>query len=185
MLPFIKRQGNHVVLREEKKVGGVSKAVVRAHAVVQAADTRPETWRKALGKLTNGGRDMQLVLIDLMHGNAYQPQILDASGNPTGKVTDIIVPTPEVRRAAAMNLHEMLHGKAVAETEVRAAEAEASKKLQLESMSDAELEKYIEGEYVVLSPGEVAPEEGSPPLEGTRENAAPEAAVPGSPFKRR
>ena len=157
MLPFLKRQGNNVVLREEAKpdpgAPRWARVVVRAHAIVQKADSRPETWRRALSKLTNGGKDMQVALINIMHGNAYRPQIVDLEGNPTGQVTDLIIPTAEVRRAAAMNLHEMLHGKAVVETEVRVAEAEASTRLQLESMSDAELERFIEGEYQELAEG--------------------------------
>lgn len=188
MLPFIKRQGNSVVLRTATPAQP-SKAMVKAHAVVQRAEARPETWRKALGKLTNNGGDVHLVLINLMHGNAYRPQVVDAAGNPTGQVGELIVPTPEVRRAAAMNLHEMLHGKSVAETEVRAAEAEASKKLQLESMSDAELEKYIDGEYTDLSLGEGAPEAG-PRGDGIGDDrrgrvAAPQGGERKSPFRLR
>lgn len=171
MLPYkTSRQGNHVVVRETKEVDGVPRQVVKAHAVVQRADTRPETWRKALSKLTNGGKDMQLVLIDLMHGNAYTPRIYDANGKELPHVRcEPIIPTPEVRRASAMNLHEMLHGKAVAETEVRTSEREAEKKLQLESMSEAQLQAYIDGEYTLLESGTETPE-----VEGTPENVESE-----------
>jgi hypothetical protein len=182
MLPFIKRQGNTVVLRSGAEP---SKALVKAHAVVQRADARPDTWRKALGKLTNNGADIHLVLINLMHGNAYRPQVLDEKGNPTGQVMELVVPTPEVRRAASMNLHEMLHGKAVPETEVRIAEAEASKKVQLESMTDAELEKYIEGEYKLLPEGVTT----APREDGTHDEpervATPEGREHGTPLRPR
>lgn len=159
-LPFkTSRQNNNVVVREEKLVNGVPKSVVKAHAVVQRADTRPQTWRRALAKLTNGGQDMQLVLIDLMHGNAYTPKVYDKDGKErVGVSCEPIIPSAEVRRAAAMNLHEMLHGKAVAETEVLTSEREAEKKLQLESMSDAQLQAYIDGEYEVLGSGTETPE---------------------------
>jgi hypothetical protein len=179
MLPFIKRQGNSLVKRETVEVGGVPKQMVRAHAVVQRAAASPETWRKALAKLTNNGADMHVVLVNLALGNAYRPQVIGPDGNPTGQVMELIVPTPEVRRASAHNVHEMLHGKAVAETELVAAEAEASKMRQLESMSDLELERYIEGDYTVLSPGESIPEEGTP------RNATEKATHPRrSPFAR-
>lgn len=142
------------MLRDEK-------GMVRAHATVQRADTRLETWRRALSKLTNGGKDMQLVLIDLMHGNAYTPRVFDKDGNEVPNIRcEPIIPTPEVRRASAMNLHEMLHGKAVAETEVRSSEREAEKKLQLESMTDAQLQAYVDGEYELLT-GPETPEEGT------------------------
>jgi hypothetical protein len=158
------RQGNNVVLREEKlDASGVPRSVVKAHALVTRADTRPETWRRALAKLTNGGKDMQLVLIDLMHGNAYTPKVFDKDGKERiGVSCEPIIPSAEVRRAAAMNLHEMLHGKAVAETEVVASEREAEKKLQLESMSDAQLQLYIDGEYTLLTSGTETPDEGTP-----------------------
>lgn len=157
-LPYKKtsRQGNNVVLREEKLTpSGVPVYVVKAHAKVQRADTRPETWRRALSKLTNGGKDMQLVLLDLMNGNAYTPRVFDRDGKELPNVRcEPIIPSAEVRRAAAMNLHEMLHGKAVAETEVISSEREAEKVKQLESMSDAQLEAFIEGEYLEFNEGE-------------------------------
>ena len=143
MLP-IKRQGNHVVLRDDK-------GKVRAHALMSRAAT-PETWRRGLHKLTDGGRDMQLTLIDLMHGNVYQPRL------PDGRLSsEIIIPTPEVRRAAAMNLHEMLHGKAVAETEVLASDREAEKKVQLESMTNEQLQAYVDADYKELLPESTEP----------------------------
>lgn len=154
----VSRQGNSVVVREEREVAGVPKMVVAAHAIVQRADTRPETWRRALYRLTNGGQDMQLALIDLMHGNAYTPKVFDKHGREKEGVScEPIIPSAEVRRAAAMNLHEMLHGKAVAETEVIASEREAEKKMQLESMSDAQLQQYIDGEFRLLNESEEAP----------------------------
>lgn len=163
----VSRQGNSVVVREEVLIDGVPKSIVKAHAVVQRATTRPETWRKALAKLTNHGEAMQVVLIDLMHGNAYTPRIYDKDGKEKPGVScEPIIPSPEVRRAAAMNLHEMLHGKAVAETEVIASEREAEKKVQLESMSDAQLQSYIDGEYKTLDGGEDAPE-AAPREDGT------------------
>lgn len=143
MLP-LKRQGKHLTLRTEK-------GVIKAHATVQAGDAKPQTWRRALSRLTNGGKDIHEVLIDLMHGNGYTPRIFGVDGKEdTSRRCEPIIPTPEVRRQAAMNLHEMLHGKAVAETEVRASENEAALKLQLESMSDDQLQRYIDGEYKMI-----------------------------------
>lgn len=147
MLP-LKRQGSHLVARRED-------GTVKAHATVQRADTRPQTWRRALSKLTNDGNDMLECLYSLMHGNAYTPRVFDKHGKEDlTKACDPIIPTAEVRRMSAMNLHEMLRGKAVAETEVIASEREAEKAKQLESMSDEQLQAYIDGEYKLIEPGE-------------------------------
>lgn len=170
MLP-LSRQGNHLVARRED-------GTVKAHAVVQRAEKRPQTWRRALARLTNDGQDMLECLYSLMHGNAYTPRVYGADGKPVpGKECAPIIPTPEVRRAAAMNLHEMLRGKAVAETEVIASEREAEKKLQLESMSDAQLQAYIDGEYKLLDGGEDTPEVTTPREDG---DAAPETVDQGA-----
>lgn len=159
MLP-LKRQGKHLTLRTEK-------GVIKAHATVQAGEARPQTWRRALSRLTSGGKDIHEVLIDLMHGNGYTPRIFDKDGNEdTSRRCEPIIPTPEVRRQAAMNLHEMLHGKAVAETEVRASEREAEKKLQLESMTNEQLQAYIDGEYKMMEPGGEESPETMPQGEG-------------------
>jgi hypothetical protein len=153
MLP-LKRQGAHLVARR-------ADGTVKAHVRAQKTDQRPQTWRRALSKLTNEGNDMLECLYALMHGNAYTPKVYDRFGKEDlTKECEVIIPTAEVRRAAAMNLHEMLRGKAVAETEVIASEREAEKAKQLESMSDAQLQSYIDGEYKMMEPGESHPAEG-------------------------
>ena len=152
MLP-LKRQGAHLVARR-------SDGSMKAHALVQKADQRPQTWRRALSKLTNDGSEMLECLYSLMHGNAYTPRVFDRYGKEDlTQVCEPIIPTAEVRRMSAMNLHEMLRGKAVAETEVSASEREAEKSKQLESMSDEQLQSYINGEYKLVGPGESQPEE--------------------------
>lgn len=147
MLP-LKRQGAHLVLRNDD-------GTIKAHALAKKNDQRPQTWRRALSRLTNDGEDALKTLVDLNNGNAYTPKVYDRNGkeDPT-QVCAPIIPTAEVRRASAMNIHEMLRGKAVAETEVIASERAAEKKIQLESMSDAQLQAYIDGEFKVLEPGD-------------------------------
>lgn len=152
MLP-LKRQGAHLVARR-------ADGTVKAHAIAQKADQRPQTWRRALSKLTNDGNDMLECLYSLMHGNAYTPRVYDRFGKEDlTKECEVIIPTAEVRRQAAMNLHEMLRGKAVAETEVISSEREAEKAKQLESMSDEQLQSYINGEYKLVGSGESHPAE--------------------------
>lgn len=155
MLP-LGRQGKKLVARDDT-------GRIRAHAVVQNPnDTRPQTWRRALSRLTNDGMDMLECLYSLMHGNAYTPKVYDQHGKlDPNRTCDPIIPTAEVRRAAAKDLHEMLRGKAVAETEVIASEHEAAKLKQLDSMSDAQLQAYIDGEYKLVESGESLPTEGA------------------------
>ena len=143
MLP-LKKQGDVLVQRDNE-----GKVVAKALSKVARGVPIPlETWRKTLSRLTNGGEDILVALIDLAQGNPFVPPPLS-----DGRQFEPIIPSPEVRRAALMNLHEMLRGKSVAETEVRAAEDEASKKLQLESLSTEQLKEYLVGEFKVIDGG--------------------------------
>lgn len=145
----LQRQGPHLAMRNEKgdlEVDSKGKAV----AAVAPNGASPETWRRALKKLTRGGMDIHERLLRIGMG-----EILISRGEmPDGTeiVSEPQVPTPEVQRAALMNLHEMMFGKAVAETEVNQSEVEAAKRQALEAMSEADLLKIIEGEYKQLEP---------------------------------
>lgn len=132
MLKMLVREGNKLVARDENKnvVTEKGKAVA---VVLPKPDAPQETWRKSIARLTRNGRDMQDVLYNLAMGNAYEVKL------PDGRVSEPIIPTAEVRRACAVTLHEWLHGKAVAQTEVMAAEKEAEDVQQYRALSDAEL----------------------------------------------
>lgn len=137
------KQGNVVVRRD-------SEGQVVAAAVAPPLSAHPTkevrlTWRRALSKLTNGGVDNFLELINLRNGKPISVEM------PDGRMSEPIIPTPEVRRAAAMNLHEMLHGKAVAETEIKKSEEESEERARLQAMSDEQLRQVIDGEYKRLN----------------------------------
>lgn len=121
----VEKQGNVLVVRD-------AKGEVVASANVAKAPTK-ESWRRALAKLTNNGKDLDEILLSLAHGVPYEPTL------PDGRKAEPIIPTPEVRRAAAMNLLENLRGKAVAQTEVLAAEKADEDLVQYAALSDAQL----------------------------------------------
>jgi phosphoribosylcarboxyaminoimidazole (NCAIR) mutase len=88
-------------------------------------------------RLTNDGKDVMEVLYNLAMGSAVISQL------PDGRVSEPIIPSPEVRRAAAVDLLHMLHGKPVAQTEVVKAEQEAEDVAQYAALSDDELERLL------------------------------------------
>ena len=106
------------------------------------------SWRDALRRLTNDGQDLYEVLYNLAMGVPHIATL------PDGRQTEPTVPTFEVRRAAAVDLIQFLHGKAVAQSEVSKAEADARIAQQVGAMSDGELLKIIEGSYKTLSEGQ-------------------------------
>jgi hypothetical protein len=118
------QQGRTLVARDEKG------SPVQALALDQPINKK--TWRKALKELTNDGADIHVVLVNLSKG----VPIVHRFG---GLESEPIIPSPEVMRAAAMDLHRIMHGKEVAETEVIKAEEEAAKAQQLAAYSTQEL----------------------------------------------
>jgi hypothetical protein len=100
-------------------------------------DVKRETWRGVMRRLTNDGKDVMEVLYNLAMGNVLVAQL------PDGRVSEPMVPSPEVRRAAAVDLLHMLHGKPVAQTEVVKAEQEAEDVAQYAALSDEQLEELL------------------------------------------
>jgi hypothetical protein len=134
-------QGGVAVIREGNKV--VDSTPVKSHADLAKNRARTpegakrETWRGVMRRLTNDGKDVMEVLYNLAMGNVLVAQL------PDGRVSEPIVPSPEVRRAAAVDLLHMLHGKPVAQTEVVKAEQEAEDVAQYAALSDDELERLL------------------------------------------
>ena len=127
-------QGGVLVARDENE------RVVAAHPVPAEGKSiaqKKETWRTAMRRLTNDGLDQMTVLHNLSQGIAYKVTL------PDGRESEPIIPTPEVRRAAAIDLLHMLHGKPVAQTEVVRAEQEAEDAAQYASFSDEQLEQAL------------------------------------------
>lgn len=87
------------------------------------------TWRAALRHITNDGEDAMVVLRDLMEGRPFVATL------PDGRQSEPVIPSPEVRRAAALDILHLLHGKPVAQTEVLKAEREAEDLEKYKAMS--------------------------------------------------
>lgn len=130
---MLKRQGSKLVNRDAE-----------THEIKKTSDGRPmsfevapkakkETWRRALSKLTDNGKLLDDVLLNLAAGNAYTAKL------PDGRESAPIVPSPEVRRAAAIDILHMIRGKPVSQTEVMAAEKEAEELEKYSAISDADL----------------------------------------------
>lgn len=124
----LSRQGDRVVARDENgKVVGSS---------IVTRDATKRTWRRLLKEMTHDGADVMAVLHNLAMGHAY-------TAVHDGKETEPIVPSPEVRRAAAMDLLTFLHGKPVAQTEVAKADEVAEEMVQYSAMSETELRRIV------------------------------------------
>jgi hypothetical protein len=140
------RQGNLVVLRD-KDGRVVQDEYQQAKAAVlptrKADKLDAYTWRHFLRKMTNGGDDLLLNMIALANGIPH-------SVTHNGQESTPVIPSPEVRRAANMDLITLLHGKAVAQTEVIAAEKEASEAAQYQAMSDDALLKLVSKDPATL-----------------------------------
>jgi hypothetical protein len=148
ILKKLTRQGDLLVHRDlrtgqvvhDRKTGTVA-------AVIDPV--RPETWRQGLAKLTNNGADLFVNLKNLADGVPIIRTL------PDGRVSEPVLPSPEVMRASNVDLIQFLHGRAVPQNEVSLAEKDA--RAQLDSLSDEELRKYVDGE--VVSRRELPPEE--------------------------
>lgn len=122
------RQGDRVVARDSNgKVVGSS---------IVTRDASKKTWRRMLKEMTNDGRDVMLVLCQLAKGDAYTVKHGEQESEP-------IIPSPEVRRAAAVDLLHFLHGKPVAQTEVAKADEVAEEMVQYRAMDEDALRRII------------------------------------------
>jgi hypothetical protein len=123
------RQGQLVVARADD--GSI---VRNSHGEQLAAVLPPragkETMRRAINRLTNGGEDLVLRMLNFSAGVPIKIPGVD------GKETEPIVPTAEVMLAATKDLLDRGWGKAVAQTEVVKAELEAEDAAQYAAMSD-------------------------------------------------
>lgn len=148
MVLKIVQQGRTLVVRDEKGDPVKKSDGTIAKTLLPLPKSSKETWRKALARLTDDGRILDRILLDLAMGNAYEPVL------PDGRRGEPVVPSPEVRRAAATDLQHMLRGKPVAQTEVLKAEKESEDLMQYSAFSDEQLKAIIEGEYKTLPNGD-------------------------------
>lgn len=133
------RQGGHVVARNTD--GSITRnpetgAQVRAVLPPRAGK---ETVRRALHRLTNGGEDLVLRMLNLSAGVP-----IEVPPTSDGRKTDPIVPTAEVMLQATKDLLDRGWGKAVAQTEVLKAELEAEDAMQYAAMSNEALLEAVE-----------------------------------------
>lgn len=126
-----------------KRVEKQEKAIARFNTSSETIKRR--TWRTALQKLTNDGDDLVRVLYELAMGSASQVLL------PDGRVSEPVIPTPEVRRAAAADLLDRLHGKAVAQTEVMRASQEAEDHAQYSALTDEQLKEVLRNTAWVIA----------------------------------
>jgi hypothetical protein len=96
----------------------------------------PTNWRSYVRRLVGSkGEKVIETLVDLMEGRPWVPVTLD------GRMMEPLVPTAEIRLRAAIHLSEMMHGKAVSQTEQVEAEDEATELESIRALSDEELER--------------------------------------------
>ena len=152
---YITRQGNTLVARDPEgkliveKCGNVE--VVRMRPLTQSRrysrqtgdyemKTTKRTLRQAFKDLSADGTDMYVNLYNLALGKPVVPQL------PDGRLGEPMVPTPEVMRAATVNFIEFMDGKAVARTEVLAAEREELDLAKFDAISNDTLERIAAGD---------------------------------------
>lgn len=145
----LEKQGNRLVSRDAE--GRIEKAT----SPVTVA--KPKNWRKATRELTNNGLDLIQRLYDLAMGSPHRAVLED------GQYTEWEVPGLETQRAAAKDLLEFLHGKAVAQTEVLKAAKESEEVEKYQALSDDALKEFlkrvesgeeVDAEFAPLTEGE-------------------------------
>ena len=143
-------QGDRLVERDEK-----NEVVKRSTPGFNMPPLR--NWRRQVRQMTDDGLDAYKVLINIMNGHPQKVKM------PDGSESDWIIPSVETQRAAAKDIAEFLHGKAVAQTEVMKAEKENEDVMQYQALSDADLReaasRFLERAPKKLPEGEPEEEE--------------------------
>lgn len=101
-----------------------------------------KNWRQYARLMTNDGLDMFQKMVSIAKGEAFQTEIT----LPTGEkmLSEPMIPPLSVQKEAAKDVFELIHGKAVAATEVVKAEEEAKELERVRAMSDDELYRLLE-----------------------------------------
>ena len=100
---------------------------------LKASPLKHRTWRDSLRSRLPVDA-LHTILADLAEGRAWMAEL------PDGKCSVPVLPSSDVRLRAAMFLHEALYGKAVAQTEIQKAEAEAKDFEAVRALDDDQLE---------------------------------------------
>lgn len=142
------QSGAYVLIRDED-----GKLITRVIGNVNDKTTP----RQLLRKLTNNGADLYVRLHDIAMGKPHVVQMAD------GSRSEPMIPTLEAQRMASKDLIEFLHGKAVAQTEVKAAEEQAQQMEMIQALSDDELQERVRAALLERSvPGELVPNAPEP-----------------------
>jgi hypothetical protein len=121
-----------LVLRDDK-----GKPIARV--LNESAMSRKQSWRAQLRALTNDGTDLLVHAYDIAMGKPVTITL------PDGRELEPMVAPPAVQAALSIQLHELLNGKAVSQTEVVAAEKAMSEVEDVRNMSNEQLEAiYLE-----------------------------------------
>ena len=117
-----------------------------------------KNWKHFARLLTNNGMDMMEKMVRIARGESFQTTVTMPDGSTM--LSEPLVPPMAVQHAAAKDVFELIHGKAVAATELVRAESEAEEMERIRSMTDAELMHLLERgtEDAVLVEGSPAEE---------------------------
>jgi hypothetical protein len=124
----IQKEGRFMTLRDS-----AGNLITR---VVDKGDER-ENWRNIMRRLTNNGQNQMEKLADISMGHAFTATM------PDGRESEPMIPTLQLQAVTSQVILEMLHGKAVAQTEMRKAEEETKLVEQYRSLSDNELRAKV------------------------------------------
>lgn len=100
---------------------------------------KPDTWRSSLRKIVGEDGKLWRILLELAEGRAYRPVLPDGTEGPP------VVPSPEIRLRATVELADRLYGKAVSATEQVQAEQAAHDLEAIRALPDGELEQRVRG----------------------------------------
>jgi hypothetical protein len=143
-LPFMqaRREGQRTVVRNAE--GRIVKDDIGKPkaAVVPRKGASKETWRRYWERLTNGGKDLLEAQYNIAMGTPVVPTL------PDGRKGEPMVPSFEVQRATIKDMLDFGLGKAVEQTSVAAAEENEQERMRLQAMSDADLNRIIDGEVL-------------------------------------
>lgn len=156
---ILTKQGRHLVMRDREtgrivrnddgtQQRGLTPSARDSSLAAPNPDRKQDeqTWRRTLKRLTNDGKSLYERAFKIAMGEVIVPsshytdpttgERVEYRGEPE-------VASLDLQARTIKDLHEMMHGKAVPETEVTAAEKEAEKQQALEAMTDEQLRAII------------------------------------------
>jgi hypothetical protein len=101
-----------------------------------------KNWRHWARLMTNDGLNQFEKMVAISEGRAFQTEITLPTGEKV--LSEPQVPPLAIQHQAALDVFELIHGKAVAATEVVKAEEEAKELERVRAMSDAELMRFLQ-----------------------------------------